>query len=100
MPWWEHFNEDRAVDAEEHREHDFQTRSYMPLLSGPRQPTDSIFADDYQVTETMTRHRSRYHRSRPFAVVQTPRVTVLRVRLTSAAVHWLIYGESNEASDF
>jgi hypothetical protein len=38
--------------------------------------------------------------SRQFAIVQARRVTVLRVRLVFAAVHWLMYGEPNELKKF
>jgi hypothetical protein len=53
---------------------------------------DTIFADDYNVAEAMTRHRSRHHGIRHFPVVQGSGVTVLRVRIAFAAAHWLTYG--------
>jgi hypothetical protein len=39
-------------------------------LDGISSAEDTISAGDYNVGETMTRHRSRYYGSRPFAVVQ------------------------------
>jgi hypothetical protein len=78
----------------------FGPLSYASLLSGPRRPIDIQFADDCNVTETMIRHWSRCHGSRPFAVVQASGVSVLRVRLAFAAAHWLVDRESNEVHNF
>jgi hypothetical protein len=43
-----------------------------------------MIADDYNVAETMTRHRSRYRGSRPFAVIQAGGGTGLGVRVACA----------------
>jgi hypothetical protein len=74
--------------------------SYAPLFPGPRRPVNIIFADDYNVAETMTRHRPRLHESGPFAVARARGVTVLRVRRAFTAVHWLVRGEPNEVKYF
>jgi hypothetical protein len=69
-------------------------------LFGPRRRIDTIFANDYHLSETMTRHQSPYHGSPLFAIVPGRGVTALQVRLIFPAAHWLIYGESNEVKRF
>jgi hypothetical protein len=72
---------------------------YALLLPEPRWPTDTIFSDDYHVSETMTCHWPRYHGSRPFAIVQARGVIVLWIRLAFGAVHWLMCQESDERNN-
>jgi hypothetical protein len=55
-----------------------------------------MFADGYHVAETMTRHRSQCHGSRPIAIVQARGVTVLPVQLAFATAYWLMCGEPNK----